>query len=302
MTFEIHICTKNRREELRKSLLALKNRERSDARILVYDDGSTDGTGQMLQQDFPELTVLTNTVSRGYLYCRNQLLSQAQSEYVITLDDDASFASENPLEEIKTFFDANPRCGLMAFRIYWSTEQPESTLHSDKPRRARGFVGCGHAWRVSAWKEVCPYPEWFEFYGEETYASLKLFSRNWEIWYAPQILVHHRVNRTVRRKASDFALRYRRSLRADWFLYFMYYPLPVAFRLFSYSLAMQARKIVSRPQLIPPVLRALCDLCCNWHRVKKFRNPLCRDSIKAYRELIPAPIHWNPEPFGNKLT
>jgi hypothetical protein len=36
----------------------------------------------------------------------------------------------------------------------------------------KSFVGCGHAWRMKAWHEIPNYPEWFEFYGEENYASL----------------------------------------------------------------------------------------------------------------------------------
>jgi hypothetical protein len=41
----------------------------------------------------------------------------------------------------------------------------------------QSFVGCGHVWRMDAWRTIENYPEWFYFYGEEDFASYLLFKK-----------------------------------------------------------------------------------------------------------------------------
>ena len=48
----------NRRQYTRDCLLSLRQQTRNDFRVVVVDDGSTDGTAQMLAEEFPEVEVV----------------------------------------------------------------------------------------------------------------------------------------------------------------------------------------------------------------------------------------------------
>ena len=51
----------NRQHYTRDCLVSLRQQTRTDFRVVVVDDGSTDGTARMLADDFPEVDVVTGT-------------------------------------------------------------------------------------------------------------------------------------------------------------------------------------------------------------------------------------------------
>lgn len=298
-TFAFVIATKNRCTDLVQTLQSLAEYTAiPGVRCVVYDDGSTDGTQQQLQNQFPEVEIWRNQTSKGYLYCRNQLLNNVEATYLISLDDDAHFLSNNVLETIQHHFESQPSAGVLAFRIFWSKQMPEQIETTAEPQFVKSFVGCGHVWRKSAWNTIPNYPEWYQFYGEENWASLQLYAHGYQVLYVPQILVHHRVD--LRQRAQNktgFTFRYRCSLRADWYTYFMLYPLHHAAYFWLYSLAKQIQKIGGKAQfrLVKPLLLALFDLLIHLPKLVRNRKPLSSLHFRQYQQLKEAKVYWNPE-------
>lgn len=83
----------NRRETTRKCLMSLSRQENPDFQVVVIDDGSTDGTHEMIQNDFPEVIVLpgdgnlwwTGATNRGIAYAMEH---GTEADYVMLLNDD----------------------------------------------------------------------------------------------------------------------------------------------------------------------------------------------------------------------
>lgn len=296
-TFSIHISTKNRINDLGVTLSScLEMIKKENVNCVVYDDGSTDGTFEYVKNNFPEVIVYRNEISKGYLYCRNKMLNVTKADYAISLDDDAHFITQKPLPIIKQHFDANPDCGLMALRIFWGLDIPDNTTTNKNVVRVQSFVGCGHVWRMEAWRSIANYPEWFEFYGEEDFASYKLFKNKWSVDYVPQVLVQHRVNVKARRNDLDHNLRLRRSLRSGWYLLFMFAPLHLMPRKFSYSIWMQLKRKVFKGELnvLLILLLAFKDLIVNFPKLFEKGNRLSPKEWEVYSKLSPTKIYWQP--------
>jgi len=296
MKFAIHIATRNRLEDLSATLESLGPFAHK-AEIIVYDDGSTDGTSAYLARHFPNIAVYRNETPMGYLHCRNKMLNQTSADIAISLDDDSNFLSPEPLVAIERFFTENPACGLIAFRIFWGKEAPGQTGSSDSPGQVRAFVGCGHAWRVAAWREIPDYPEWFEFYGEEKFSALQLHRKGWAVHYLPSVLVHHRVDMKARRAQADFLRRYRRSVRADWYIFFLFYPTGTVYRKMAYSLKNQifTKVLRGQPKLLLPIVGALWDLMRNFRNIRRGRSVLSKEKYDSFMALAPTKIYWKPE-------
>lgn len=292
------VSTKNRCDDLLFTLGKIQHLLSDQLTCVVFDDGSTDGTFEKVKTHFPQIILRRNETSKGYIYCRNAMLNATAVDYAISLDDDAHFLSQNPIDVINRYFADNPTCGLIAARIFWNKVSPENSLCTDKPQKVKSFIGCGHVWRMQAWREIPNYPEWFEFYGEENFASLQLFKSKWEIHYVPEILVQHRVDLKERSKdAKVFAFRYRRAIRADWYNYFLFFPLSKIPRKLAYSLWMQGKTKIFKGnfKVISPLFLAIVDLFLAIPKLIKHRNALTSEEYTAYLKLNEAKIYWKPE-------
>ncbi len=297
-TFAILISTKNRKEDLFFTLTSICNLvDVSKVACVVFDDGSSDGTFQMVQQQFPNVVLHRNEISKGYLYCRNFMLNATQAKYAISLDDDAHFLSEYPMAILENYFDKNPNCGVIAFRIFWSKDKPNVYETSQTAHRVKGFVGCGHVWRMSAWKQIPNYPEWFEFYGEEEFASYQLFKKKIQVHYLPSVLVNHRVNVVSRKSQTDYIQRQRRSLRSGWYLYFLFYPLKVIPKKIGYSLFMQIKSKTFRGDFKATfgIIQAIFDVVRNLPKLLKQSNRLTHQEYLEIEKLAPTQVYWQPE-------
>jgi GT2 family glycosyltransferase len=297
-TFSILISTKNRLTDLAFTLEKIKYLlKNDDVECVVFDDGSTDGTYEYVKDNFPSIKIQKIHVSKGYIYCRNKMLNETKADYAISLDDDAHFITENPLESIRNYFEQNDTCGLIAMRIFWGLEEPNSIVANQKPQRVQGFVGCAHAWRMKAWRDIPNYPEWFVFYGEENFASYQLFKKNLQVHYLPEVLVHHRVNVKSRKNSSDYTLRLRRSLRSSWYLLFLFYPISIIPRKISYSIWMQLKSkvFVGDFKALQALILALLDLVCAIPQILKNSNRMSQTEYDSYFKLPETKIYWQPE-------
>lgn len=297
-SFSILISTKNRCEYLFFTIDKIKHLFSDRVTCVVFDDGSSDGTSEMIKSTFPEVTLHHHKVSKGYIYCRNKMLNETKADFAISLDDDAHFLTENPIKIIETYFNDHPQVGLIAARIFWGKDLILYSKSDEEPQTVKSFVGCGHVWRMKAWHDIANYPEWFEFYGEENFASLQLFKKKWMVAYVPELFVQHRVNLKERASSKkNVAFRYRRSIRADWYTYFLFFPLSTIPRKLAYSIWMQCKSKVFKGNfnVVFPLLLAIFDLCIAIPKLFRHRIALSSEEYLAYLKLNETKIYWKPE-------
>ena len=73
---------------LQQFLPALLNAGYANKRIIVADNASTDGSVEMLQQDFPTVEILINPVNEGFARGYNNALKKIESDYYVLLNSD----------------------------------------------------------------------------------------------------------------------------------------------------------------------------------------------------------------------
>ena len=293
--FSILITTKNRLSDLKETLNQLSNFiENETVEFIICDDGSSDDTASFIETNYKSIQLIKNKKSKGLIFSRNRLLNLTKSKYAITLDDDAHIVTRNTLEKINDFFESNPKCAVIALRIFWGKVLPNKLNHILTNERVKGFVGCGHVWRMEAWRTIPNYPDWFIFYGEEDFASFQLFKNNLEVHYNPNILIHHRVDIKNRKKDKDYQTRSRRSLRSGWYLYVLFYPLNTIPRRLFYTLWIQIKTKVLKGDLkmLLAILQALVDVVINFPRLLKNANRLSKKEFLEYSKLPDTKLYW----------
>jgi GT2 family glycosyltransferase len=124
----IIIPVHDRKQFTRQCLFSLIRQTLQNFRVIVIDDGSTDGTGEMIEKEFPEVILLkgdgnlwwTGATNRGVEYA----LKQAdQDDYILTLNND-TIATKDFLEKMIYWADKTPNALLGAFAIDADTKKP----------------------------------------------------------------------------------------------------------------------------------------------------------------------------------
>ena len=69
-------------------LKSLQKTARSDFKVLIVDNGSTDGSREMIQKEFPEVRIVESAVNLGFAGGCNLGIRSSQSPYVVLLNND----------------------------------------------------------------------------------------------------------------------------------------------------------------------------------------------------------------------
>jgi GT2 family glycosyltransferase len=82
----------------------------------VVDNGSTDGSQQMVREQFPDVHLVANTKNEGYCRAGNQGAAVARGRHLLFLNDDILIL-EDALPRLVEFLDVHPRAGMAGSRL-----------------------------------------------------------------------------------------------------------------------------------------------------------------------------------------
>lgn len=97
--------------------------------VIVVDNGSTDGSREMVRTEFPQVHLIANPDNRGFTAANNQGLSVARGRYVLLLNPDTEVVG-NALEVMVAFADAHPDVGVVGPQLL----NPDGTVQSSRRR------------------------------------------------------------------------------------------------------------------------------------------------------------------------
>jgi len=184
--------------------------------VIVVDNGSHDGSAEMLPREFPQITLLPQTTNLGFAAGCNVGMRYALAngaEYVLLLNND-TFVAPDLMYEMLTAIQIDPRIGAVCPKIYFA-EQPDLLWYAgadfslwtgrfkvpgwkefdrgqfEQISEITQATGCALLARRSALTEVELLDEQFWAYAEDLDWSIRFLRRGYRLVFVPKARLWH---------------------------------------------------------------------------------------------------------------
>ena len=202
----------NGKEYLRQCLFSLSMCRPADFHILVVDNGSTDGSVEVLKEEFPQVEAVFLTENTGFAPAVNRGLERTKTPYGLLLNNDTTVEPdfvqkmEEAMEIHKDAFSVSAKMLMMqdkslidgAGDLYcalgWAFalgKGKKADENYTKPSRI--FSSCGGAviYRMELFKEVGLFDENHFAYLEDVDVGYRARIAGYSNWYEPSAVVYH---------------------------------------------------------------------------------------------------------------
>ena len=294
----VGIMTRDRPASLSACLASLAVLGDLVSEVIVVDDGSETPPRESLKS-IPSvladrLTLIQQARGRGPTAGRNTMVRQAQTPFVLLLDDDTALLESAPLIEAVQIMACHANVAAVACAQANSDGSPWPPGAQPSPLNVPclvpAFTGFAHVVRRQAFLDAGGYRETFVFYGEEKELCLRLLEADRMVLYLPHARVVHAPDPSGR-SASRYL---RQVIRNDCLgaLYNEPFPLPLAtvpIRLYRYF-GMRRHGQVADPGGFAWIVRELAGLLPD---VARFRRPVRWQTLRRWRALRAFPERFD---------
>jgi GT2 family glycosyltransferase len=219
------IVSFNTREVLRKCLQTLEiEAAQLSLEVLVVDNGSRDGSVEMVNANFPDVRVIHAGQNLGFAAANNLMFPVGQGKYIVLLNSDA-FLRPGALQKALEHMEREPRTGLGGGRLIGEDGawQPSARMFpsvfndllsltglAHRFKQSRFFGRADRTWadpmeetdtdwvpgafsiiRASVLKEIGGFDEAFFLYYEEVDLCRRIKAAGYTIRYWPDVVVVH---------------------------------------------------------------------------------------------------------------
>ena len=222
-----------------------------DYEILIADNGSDDGTVDMLHEEFPEIPLILNKENLGFTKPNNQMLHLAKGDFLLLLNPDTLLKEDCFNPQIR-YLEANPQVGVSIPKVLngdgsfqRQSRRGEATpeevigyffkltkifpkskalngylmswLPEDEIAEVKAVSGSCMFIRRETWEQVGDFDEQFFAYQEDSDFCMRVREKGWKVMYVPiSSIIHYGGEGGSKSQPVNSIYQWHRS-------YFLYY-------------------------------------------------------------------------------
>lgn len=216
----INVLAFNHRQYLERCIEAVLAQTYPDIELIVMDNGSNDGSVELVREEFPGMTVVENSSNLGYAGGHNRAIRMSESDFFIPLNPDL-YMEPNFVGEAVKAFQMDDRVGIVTGKLYQLGESSgqQQRLDSaglvvskarrnrdrgfgevdrgqyDRPEYVFGASGSAPVYRRAMLEDIKIDEEYFDedmfAYREEVDIAWRAHLRGWRALYVPTVMGYH---------------------------------------------------------------------------------------------------------------
>lgn len=211
-----------------------------DAEVIVVDNNSVDGSVDMLEEKFPDVSIIQNTSNLGFSKANNQAIKISKGEYILLLNPD-TVVEDNTFSKIISFMDDHPNAGGLGvkmvdgkgnflaeskrglptpavafYKIFGLSKLfPKSKLFGkyhltyldrDKIHKVDILSGAFMLLRKSILDETGLLDESFFMYGEDIDISYRIRKAGYDNYYFPETRIIHYKGESTKKSSINYVI------------------------------------------------------------------------------------------------
>lgn len=231
-----------------------KETRETEFEVIVSDNGSTDGSIEMIRREFPQVRLIENGKNLRFAKGNNVGIEASRGEYVLILNPD-TIIHEGALDRVVAFAERHPEAGAVGCRVVFADGSFQRCMRPLNTPMSEWISALGLGWlgRISERLHAGEYGGWdgknertvgwlagcfilvqgellkklggfdpqFFYYYEDTDLCQRIWRAGYEILYTPEATITHLVGQSTNKrfKPLGFAL----DAQVTRYLYFYKY-------------------------------------------------------------------------------
>jgi GT2 family glycosyltransferase len=201
----------NGQQVVEKCLKSLQEQTHSPLELIVVDNGSTDGSAELVKKGFPDVKLIVNKNNLGFGGGNNVGIKASQGRYIMMLNNDTRL-DPHCIEELRRCIEESDQYGACASKILLEYEDnlidaagivvcPDG-LSIGRGRLEKGNTydeeaevffasDCACLYRREMLEDIGLYDEDFFAYADETDMGWRAQLAGWKCIYNPKAVVYH---------------------------------------------------------------------------------------------------------------
>jgi len=198
--------------------------------VIVFDNGSSDGSADAVRQQFPNVKVIASEENIGFAAGNNRAAAEAKGEFLLFLNPDTLVMS-GAINQMRSFLESNARAGAVGCRLLntdgtiqqsfwmrfpdirwllcralfldkllWRSSVTAAVL-LDRPIRVGHLLGACLMMPSDVFRSLRGFNESYFLYCEETDLCYRLWKNGYEVYYLPSGTVVHLGQQSTRNAA-----------------------------------------------------------------------------------------------------
>jgi len=202
---------------LEACLGSLLRQSMGDTEIILVDNGSTDGSVDLVRGRFPQVRLIVLEENTGFSAGNNAGIRHARGEYVALINNDAE-ADPHWIEEILKTYNSHPEVGICASKMLFYDDRTLADACGDfytvegiagkighlepeerygKPREVFGACAGAAVYRRSMLEELGGFDEDFFIVHEDSDLSFRARLMGYKCLYVPTAIVYHHLGASI---------------------------------------------------------------------------------------------------------